>query len=79
MKVKLFGQISGSRNGQEWPKPGTIVDLPDDEAQALVRQCMAVELDDEDAKAPVSDFGKVETAAADAPVETAAAGRSAKG
>jgi hypothetical protein len=34
--------ISGTRNGQAWPTKGNPLDLPDDEALALIEQKMAV-------------------------------------
>jgi hypothetical protein len=36
MKVKMTVQVSGTRNGVEWPAPGETVDVPDDEAAGLV-------------------------------------------
>jgi hypothetical protein len=36
MKVTLIAEISGTRDGVEWPPPGSVVDLPDDEAVALL-------------------------------------------
>jgi hypothetical protein len=41
LKVRLKHQISGRRNGQEWPAPGEVVDLPEEEAQQLLDQHMA--------------------------------------
>lgn len=41
MKVVLIGDITGSRDGRDWPPRGSIVDLPDDEAATLCRQRMA--------------------------------------
>lgn len=35
MRIKLKAQITGTRNGLDWPKPGAVVDLPDDEAVSL--------------------------------------------
>ncbi len=43
MKVRLTQQISGSRNGQAWPEPGTEIDLPDDEGRALIMGGSAVD------------------------------------
>lgn len=43
MRVRLTTQISGTRNGQEWPPPGHTVDLPDFEAKALISNGSAVE------------------------------------
>lgn len=41
MKIVLLGDISGSRNGEDWPRRGSTVDLPDDEAAALCQVGMA--------------------------------------
>ncbi len=32
MKIRMKVQVSGTRDGQEWPGKGAEVDLPDDEA-----------------------------------------------
>lgn len=42
MRVRLIGEMSGTRDGQQWPSRGSTVDLPDDEALMLVRNRMAV-------------------------------------
>lgn len=47
MRVRLTGQISGTRDGQNWPEPGTIVDLPDTEARGLIAGNSAVKVDGE--------------------------------
>lgn len=37
MKVVMRQQITGARNGEEWPAPGGIIEIPDeDEARSLV-------------------------------------------
>jgi hypothetical protein len=41
MKVRMTVDISGTRNGQEWPPRGEVVDLPDDEGAALCSSGMA--------------------------------------
>ncbi len=41
MRVRLLGDISGTRDGQNWPPRGSEIDLPDDEAVALCGQGMA--------------------------------------
>ncbi len=41
MRVTMHHQISGTRNGQPWPARGEDIDLPDDEAQALIAQSAA--------------------------------------
>jgi hypothetical protein len=58
--VKLTVHISGTRNGEDWPAPGTVVDLPDEEAASLVAHGLAVETDDEERA--TSPEAEVETA-----------------
>lgn len=41
MRVELLGDISGTRNGQQWPPRGSVVDLPDAEGAVLCSQGMA--------------------------------------
>jgi hypothetical protein len=41
VRVQLLGDMSGTRNGQQWPPRGSTVDLPDDEALPLVQTRMA--------------------------------------
>lgn len=36
MKVKLDVQISGTRDGEDWPPPGTVLDFPEAEARDLI-------------------------------------------
>lgn len=36
MRVVLVAAIGGTRDGVEWPDPGSVVDLPDDEAVGLL-------------------------------------------
>jgi hypothetical protein len=43
-KVRLVVQISGARDGEDWPKPGTVVSLPKDEAETLLRNGQAAEV-----------------------------------
>ena len=35
-KVEMVIQISGSRNGSDWPAPGGTIDVPADEAANLI-------------------------------------------
>jgi hypothetical protein len=42
MRVRLLGDISGTRDGVNWPPRGSEIDLPDDEAAGLCGQGMAV-------------------------------------
>jgi len=41
VKVKMLFQISGTRNGADWPAPGETVDLPEAEAAELVARGQA--------------------------------------
>lgn len=41
MKVRLKGDISGSRDGVAWPQRGGVIDLPEDEALSLLNSGMA--------------------------------------
>lgn len=41
MLIRMTGQISGTRDGSPWPPPGTDLELPGDEAIALIAQGMA--------------------------------------
>lgn len=52
MKITLIHNISGTRNGVPWPERGGSVDLPDDEARALIALGMAVESDEPAAERP---------------------------
>ncbi|MFJ8153962.1 hypothetical protein [Streptomyces sp. NPDC094468] len=59
MKVRIKGDISGSRNGVPWPKRGEVIDLPDDEATGLCRSGLAVPVtevqDDVEEAVPAAD------------------------
>ena len=69
MKVKMIAQLTGTRDGQDWPKAGSIAELPDAEAADLIMNGYAIdpadvedsadEPDEETADAPDGD---VETA-----------------
>lgn len=37
MKVRMKHKISGTRNGVEWPNAGVVVNVPDDEAENLIK------------------------------------------
>jgi hypothetical protein len=41
VRVRLLGDISGTRDGVNWPPRGSEIDLPDDEAAQLCGQQMA--------------------------------------
>lgn len=59
MRVKMKGELTGTRNGEPWPRPGGEIDLPDDEAAALCANGMAVQVKVE---APKVEAPRVETA-----------------
>lgn len=56
MKIKMLMRIAGSRNGVRWPEAGTVVDLPEGEANDLVSQGIA-----EVVKAEKREAAKAET------------------
>ncbi len=58
LEVVMKVQLSGTRDGEDWPKPGTTVTLPRDEATSMVANGLAA-------------LPAVETATVTAPVETA--------
>jgi hypothetical protein len=43
MRIRLTSDMSGTRDGQEWPPAGSVVDLPDVEARGLLAGGSAVE------------------------------------
>jgi len=43
-KVRLVVKISGARDGKDWPNPGETISLPEDEANQLLRNGQAAEL-----------------------------------
>jgi hypothetical protein len=45
MKVRMKVDVSGGRNGVEWPRRGGTVDLPKDEAVQMCRNGMAEPVD----------------------------------
>lgn len=57
MRIRMKVTMSGTRNGEDWPPAGEVVDLPTGEAQHLVASGIAEEV----------------TADQDPPVETATA------
>lgn len=63
MLVRMRIDVSGTRNGQEWPRRGSVIELPDEEAAEYCRNGMAE---------PVATFtGMAEPAPTAAGVETA--------
>lgn len=58
MRVRMTVQVSGMRNGTEWPPRGGTIDLPEDEALQYIGANMAVpavESGPETATAPAAD------------------------
>lgn len=39
--VRMIKQMSGTRDGADWPEPGSTIDVEQDEARQLVAQGMA--------------------------------------
>jgi hypothetical protein len=66
MKVTMRVQMSGTRDGVDWPAPGESISLPDDEAAQLLAQGMAV--------VP----GGIESASAEPVAETAEAAKATR-
>ncbi|MGA5330955.1 hypothetical protein ACPCJT_20220 [Streptomyces griseoincarnatus] len=50
MRVRMRVTISGTRDGEPWPERGSVVDLPDDEAKAMVAGGLAEEASSEPAE-----------------------------
>jgi hypothetical protein len=55
VKIRMRVDISGTRNGVEWPPRGSVIDLPDEEAAAYCERGMAE---------PVTEFKDAEKAVA---------------
>lgn len=43
MKIQIVAQISGTRNGADWPAVGGVIDVPADEAAQLISTGLARE------------------------------------
>lgn len=41
MKVRMIAQVTGTRDGELWPAPGGVIDVPADEAASLIAAGMA--------------------------------------
>lgn len=48
MQVRMTVTLSGTRDGKDWPPRGELVDLPDDEAEHMIRAGLATAPDDSD-------------------------------
>jgi len=65
--VRLLIHISGTRNGEDWPPAGGRIDLPDQEAEDMVRNGYAAYAD----PVPVAVLEEPEQAVVEAPEEGA--------
>ena len=65
--VKLVRQISGTRNGVPWPKPGEYLEVPDAEAAELI--AIGIAADDSPEEVADADVHKVEKAVANRSVK----------
>ncbi|GAA4849716.1 hypothetical protein GCM10023403_10600 [Pseudonocardia benzenivorans] len=61
MRVRMKHQISGTRDGVEWPAPGEEIDLPDDEAAAVCHTGMGEPVAEKKAPEKRPAAGKAET------------------
>lgn len=64
MKVRLEVQISGTRNGVDWPAPGDVIDLPTGEAESLIASGQAAASKSAAAPIEVAVTAGLETAVA---------------
>lgn len=55
VKVLLTGDITGARDGAAWPPAGSVIELPADEAQALVHSGMAKSVDGSERTAELAE------------------------
>lgn len=69
MRVRLTGQMSGTRDGVPWPPRGSVVDLPDDEAISLCQNAMAVPMARDEVEAAVDNVAEMRAAAAQSQVQ----------
>ncbi|MFF0117430.1 hypothetical protein [Streptomyces prasinus] len=75
MKIRMKVQISGTRNGEDWPTVGEVTDLPTGEAQHLVASGVAEEVGAEEpevetATVPATPEEKRPAARTKAPAKT---------
>lgn len=61
MRVRMKHQISGTRDGLDWPAPGEEIDLPDDDAAAVLNTGMAEPAGEKKAPEKRPAAGKPET------------------
>jgi hypothetical protein len=67
MKIRMLADMSGTKDGKEWPKRGEVADFDAEEAAELIASGIAAKAGDKEAEAEVA--AQVE---ASAPVEAAA-------
>lgn len=60
-RVLMLVQISGTRDGRDWPSPGAVIELPAHEAAALIRQFTAVPAPEPDEAATVAETAEAAT------------------
>jgi hypothetical protein len=61
-KVQLIAKISGTRNGEDWPAPGGVIDLPAGEAADLIASGVAKAVEKSIPKVEAAVTPKPETA-----------------
>jgi hypothetical protein len=61
VRVKMKVDMSGTREGVPWPQRGTVIDLPDTEAQQYIDADMAVPAGKEPAETATMPADDVET------------------
>lgn len=71
MNILMVARISGTRNGMDWPAPGEMVDLPDNEAAQLVRAGLGKPAVAPEPETAVADAVGVEMAVVPRPKRTA--------
>jgi len=54
MQVKMIAQLTGTRDGEDWPRVGATIDLPDAEAADLIMNGYAVDPADVEDETPTS-------------------------
>ena len=94
MRVEMLTQISGTRNGEEWPAPGATIEVPAHEGDSLILAGYAKEAtdaptpepapvpvvgEDGDEPAPAEDSDDAPGAESVPPVKPARARKSTKG
>lgn len=72
MRVAMTVQITGTRDGRDWPAPGGVIDVPEAEAADLIRAGLATAVQGR------PSVPTVETAT-EAPAERAVAPRQRRG